>query len=397
MSDALMAKDNDAEIRRRFDQAVFLIGVGLREKDAAYEADPHRYPYSSNFRHGLNIFAALCAECADAGAIDILDGLSESSFISNYCTRGVAEWTARWSKESREAVLKGETADIGPLASVDAGMFVLTDECHDLILYAENDTLGAYQERKVYEFLRAGTQEQYVFGRRFLIRNPLLSWDAYTAVKTGRCSFEDDALDQGEGSNIEQEWLTELLDMAYEETPDGTKVCPRCGWTMAKRGRQPYCSSPTCCDSLPLDYGGLEDVPHGTLRLTRGVMHYISAPGGLELEIAKRAQSLGLSFELWPQKDVCDVLVTLPDGVRLALDAKTYGSAAKLAKEIKRDNAIAGVGADEVIYVVPDDAEARHPGYCVVCSQALASKEGYSCCTLNSLFKRLRDASGEAR
>ena len=185
--------------------------------------------------------------------------------------------------------------------------------------------------------------------------------------------------------------------MAYEETPDGMKVCPRCGWTMAKRGRQPYCSSPTCCDSLPLDYGGLEDVPHGTLRLTRGVMHYISAPGGLELEIAKRAQSLGLSFELWPQKDVCDVLVTLPDGVRLALDAKTYGSAAKLAKEIKRDNAIAGVGADEVIYVVPDDAETRHPGYCAVCSQALASKEGYSCCTFNSLFKRLRDASGEAR
>ena len=30
----------------------------IAEKDGLYEADPHRYPYSQAFRHGMNILAA---------------------------------------------------------------------------------------------------------------------------------------------------------------------------------------------------------------------------------------------------------------------------------------------------------------------------------------------------
>lgn len=260
MTDELDGKENGVEIRRRFDQGVFLIGVGLREKDIAFEQDAHRYPYSANFRHGLNIIAALCAECAGEETPCLLDGLSESSFIRDYCTRNVVDWTEGWSEESRAAILRGETADLGPLADVEDGFFVPTDDCFDLILHAESDVLGAYQERRVYEFLRGGTQQHYVLGRRILVRNPILSRDEYVAIKAGRRDFSGDILDQGEASSVGHDWIVGLLDMAYEEVFDGMKVCPRCGWTMAKRGRQPYCSMSACCDILPSDYESLRGV-----------------------------------------------------------------------------------------------------------------------------------------
>ena len=380
------------KVLSRFETAVFLIGVGLREKDASYESDPHKYPYSENFRHGLNIFAALCAEFAKGNATDILRGLNESGFVRDYCTRDVREWVEGWDEDARAQILGGGYAEIGPLAEVEEGFFVPTSECFDLIIHAENDTLGAYQERRVYEFLRAGSQEQYVFGRRMLARHPILSWDDYTMMKTGRYGFSADPLDQGESECIDQEWLATLLDMAYEDVLDGMKVCPHCGWTLGKRGRQPYCSSPGCEDGLPTSLDSLEDVEHGSVRLSRGVMHYISAPGNLEIAIAEMACNLGFGFEMWPLKDTCDLLIVLPDGTRLAIDAKAYGNAAKLAKEIRDDNLIGRVGADEFVYVVPDEAEKKHPGFCIECRQALSSKEGYDCITFKDLGRRLTKA-----
>ena len=68
MSDPIAAAEaaNKArDIANRFETAVFLIAYGIAEKDGLYEADPHRYPYSQAFRHGMNILAALCAECSD--------------------------------------------------------------------------------------------------------------------------------------------------------------------------------------------------------------------------------------------------------------------------------------------------------------------------------------------
>lgn len=381
----------------RFETAVFLIGAGLREKDASYENDPHKYPYSENFRHGLNIFAALCAECAKDNATGILSGLNESGFIRDYCTKDVCEWVDGWDEGSRAQILGGAYAALGPLAEVEDGFFTPTSECFELTTHAENDTLGAYQERKVYEFLRAGSQGQYVFGRRLLARHPVLSWDVYTKMKTGRYDFSSDPLDQGEAKDVDQDWLMTLLDMAYESAPDGMKRCPHCGWTMGQRGRQPYCVFLECADGLPANFSKLDDVEHGSVRLSRGVMHYISAPGNLEIAIAETACELGLGFEMWPLKDTCDLLITLPGGKRLAIDAKAYGNAAKLAREIRDDNLIGRVDADEFVYVIPNEAEKRHPGFCVECQRALSSKSGYDCVTFKELRHRLTKVKKEVR
>lgn len=165
MSDPIAAAEaagKARDIANRFETAVFLIAYGIAEKDGLYEADPHRYPYSQAFRHGMNILAALCAECSD-DAEELLPTFNESDFIRNSAASDVREWTARWRDECREAVEGCRSIEIGPLASVDGDYFAATSECYEVLRFAENDLLGGHQERRVYEFLRAGTQEQYAY------------------------------------------------------------------------------------------------------------------------------------------------------------------------------------------------------------------------------------------
>ena len=95
MSDPIAAAEaagKARDIANRFETAVFLIAYGIAEKDGLYEADPHRYPYSQAFRHGMNILAALCAECSD-DAEELLPTFNESDFIRNSAASDV-RWTA---------------------------------------------------------------------------------------------------------------------------------------------------------------------------------------------------------------------------------------------------------------------------------------------------------------
>lgn len=133
MSDPIAAAEaagKARDIANRFETAVFLIAYGIAEKDGLYEADPHRYPYSQAFRHGMNILAALCAECSD-DAEELLPTFNESDFIRNSAASDVREWTARWRDECREAVEGCRSIEIGPLASVDGDYFAATSECYE--------------------------------------------------------------------------------------------------------------------------------------------------------------------------------------------------------------------------------------------------------------------------
>ena len=125
MSDPIAAAEaagKARDIANRFETAVFLIAYGIAEKDGLYEADPHRYPYSQAFRHGMNILAALCAECSD-DAEELLPTFNESDFIRNSAASDVREWTARWRDECREAVEGCRSIEIGRrLLRRDVGM-----------------------------------------------------------------------------------------------------------------------------------------------------------------------------------------------------------------------------------------------------------------------------------
>ena len=384
-----------SDIARRFEQAVLFIAAGLCEKDELYDVacaggvGTHTYPYSPAFRHGLNMFVALCVECCDHPALT-LHGMSESSFIRNYATRDVCQWVCDWRPEAAEALSGAGLLDAGPLVEMDGNFFCPTQGCHEVLRFAEADLLGAFQERKVYEFLRDGTQAQYVLGRRLLVRYPILSWDDQARLKTWRFDFSADPLDQGEGAAVDHDWVEALIDLAYEAAPSQTKVCPSCGWTMSKCGRQPRCIACACASGLPADFSALPDVPRGACRLRKGVMRYICAPGRLELGIAQAARDLGLKFELWPEKDSADVMVTACDGRRIAVDAKAYGRAERLAREILDDFGLARLEPDEAFYVIPDSVERQSPGYRQICEAALKARSNYSCCTYGEFLKYLR-------
>ncbi|MFR4801880.1 MAG: hypothetical protein ACLT98_00190 [Eggerthellaceae bacterium] len=165
---------------------------------------------------------------------------------------------------------------------------------------------------------------------------------------------------------------------------------------MTMRGKQPHCSSATCAKAVTGDFDKLDSVAHDAFRLSRGVMHYISSPGKLELAIAEAAAGLGLKYEMWPLKDTCDILIHLPDGRQLAVDAKAYGRAERLAREIEDDAGIAQMCADEVAYVVLDQVERDHPGYRAMQCRP-ARQDRYSCETLRNFSKRLNAAAKEAR
>lgn len=390
-------ESNPNAICSKFEQVVFMIGVGLREKDLLYEKNPYSYLYSSVFRHGFNIFASMCTEYAEDNAPEILMQLNESRFIREFCTKEVFAWTEGWSTPIRQLIKETPAAQLGPLVVADKDLFALTEDCYQIASLAESDVVGGFQEHKVYSYLRQGTQEQYVYGRKFLIQNPLLSWDAYQEAATLRFDVSADILEQGEYQKVSQDWIAGLLNLAYEKAPTNAKVCPHCGWTMTKLRHQPRCLTKACQTALPNNYDELENIPDGTYRLNRGTMFYISASGRLELTIANKALALGCMFELWPQKDACDVLITLPSGTRLAVDAKTYSSAAFLAQDIANDTHITQVNADRYLYVIPDETEKISPGFCALCNKALSHKPKHECITLKELTKRLAVYSKETR
>lgn len=129
MSDPIAAAEaagKARDIANRFETAVFLIAYGIAEKDGLYEADPHRYPYSQAFRHGMNILAALCAECSD-DAEELLPTFNESDFIRNSAASDVREWTARWRDECREAVEGCRSIEISSMMITFAASSTLRD------------------------------------------------------------------------------------------------------------------------------------------------------------------------------------------------------------------------------------------------------------------------------
>jgi ribosomal protein S27AE len=397
------------EAVRLFDEAVFLTAVGLREKCDRFAAHGREYPYSPRFSRGFRMYCRLLADCGGEDAAGRLARMNESAYIEQICTRPPLEWIEGWDPGFRRAAREGSAyAGCGNLAWYDGGFFSEADATRDIVATAEEGCVtDAYRERRLYEFLCAPTsgerdadararQMRYVFGRRLVARHPLLDETAYRELAAGFYDFSGDSLDRGEYDLIDVEWVKRLLEIAYEPVLRPAKVCPRCGWTMEAHGLQTTCSSDSCRISIE-GYDALEDVPEGSMRLTRGAMHFISDPARLELRIFECARRLGLEFEMWPKLDTCDALIVLADGTSVAVDAKAYGSAWRLAQAVEADHANTRMKADEFVYVVPDDFPARNRGALRLLDRALAEKPGYGWATAGAFEKRLAEGAKEVR
>lgn len=371
-----------------FSAAVHLIAFGLHKREDYYAKNHSRCPYNTDLQLGIQRMAALTMRHGNKAAkTELLSNMAESNFIRAYCTQDISAWIENWNPAAQEALKEEPCLALGPLVDVSGRYFSLTEDCEELLAYSE-ENLEDLHERKVYNHLKAGGQVGYVFGRKLLILHLTLTGSEYGLLCAGNYPALDASFQGTEGiESISIEWLSELLEIAYEPAPLDSKRCPTCGWTMELWGKQPMCLAPDHTRGITAqDFDRLTTIEPGSYRLHRGVMRCIGAPGALEFQIAHTVESLGLPFEWWPQLDTCDIFITLPDGRTVAVDAKDYKRMSSLAARIAEDNMREILHASKGVFVVPNEISERSLR---TVREALRNKQGYFCTTVNGLANML--------
>ncbi|MBN3868998.1 hypothetical protein [Nostoc sp. JL33] len=168
----------------------------------------------------------------------------------------------------------------------------------------------------------------YTLFRRFIAENPFPS-DLIIALFRSNNPDIDPVLD--------------LLMQAYRDAPpqsESMPLCKTCGGYLDCAARD----IEGCCEPLEgrVDRAPIEDTVICLIR-----------PSLIELRLARTLEKMGLQVELWPELDKADLKVTLPTGDIWAIDAKDWGSATMLARELNQDT-IPNIGQSQSFFVIPD-------------------------------------------
>ncbi|MGL4742227.1 MAG: hypothetical protein ACRC41_15780 [Sarcina sp.] len=262
-------------------------------------------------------------------------------------------------------------------------LYKVTDFCSDFASYCliYNKDL---EQKQVYGLMKKLDQEQYVFVRMFIIENPIINFSQKNL-------FNKKAKDL----KIDEETIIKLIETAYEEIPKNSNTsCGYCKWTVTTD----LDGSKVCVDSRCkletnsfMDVSSIEDA-RMSLRLTPGVMRFISLPGKLELDIAEMCKKLKLEYKLWPNKDAYDIKIELKNGRSLAIDAKDYKNPFMLATNfMSMESGISfGEDCEERYIVVPDSVNDKKVDYCDVVNSALQkNSKGIKCIKISELFEIL--------
>lgn len=208
-----------------------------------------------------------------------------------------------------------------------------SEECEawasEYALNLEREQNQSYIPRLMAEIERLSLPHSvYTRFRRFIAENPFPS--ELTIAR-----FRAD--------NPDMEPIQDLLRQAYRDTPpqsESIPLCKICGGYLdcAARGID------GCCEPLEerVDKAPIEDTVICLIR-----------PSLIELRLAKTLEKMKLQVELWPELDKADLKVTLPTGEIWAIDAKDWGSATKLARELNQDT-IPDIGQSQSFFVMPD-------------------------------------------
>ena len=359
-----------------FSKMIALVAAGLYEKEQNV-SEQTSYPYSNQLSLGMNIFAAQAVQYHPNYEM-VLKDMHESVFLEGYASQPVSFWFSGWNDEIIQRLQKSDLWNLESLAYFyNDGKFQTTDECTDLIESLDDDLLNGLEQKLVYQALIKLSQSEYVAIRKFLIEHPVISEAEFREMKFQYYDNSD---------------VIDALEIAYEKIPKNTFRCPNCEWTMYIDGKQQFCSSRSCGEPK-FTKDDLTYIPHGHLRLKRGVMRYICTPGKLELEIKSYAEEkLGLDTQLWPEKDQYDIGITFPNGCYWAIDAKTHKNPYSLRIAISNDRKLHQAKYDQAFYVIPNKLLDENAGYCDICNRGLfaSSSTSISCIPYRELIKLLR-------
>ena len=168
----------------------------------------------------------------------------------------------------------------------------------------------------------------YTIFRRFIAENPFPSEFDLALLRD---------------NHPEMNRVQEYLDQAYYKDPpqsDSMPLCKTCGGYLDCAARE----IEGCCEPLArrVDKAPILDTVICLIR-----------PSLIELRLAKKFTEMGLEVELWPELDTADLKITFSNGKFWAIDAKDWGSATKLARELNQDT-IPNFSQSKSFFVVPD-------------------------------------------
>jgi hypothetical protein len=200
----------------------------------------------------------------------------------------------------------------------------------------------------------ASSPSAYVAFRRLLIEHPVLTRE--TAAATA----------------LEPVFLpvATLLPQIYLPAPvawarDGVFYsCGRCKTLLIPtRDNGWWCENDRCRRTGPAPVGAAyrEDTGGGLLALTRPLRLFVTTPGRAELRLEKKLRGLGVQAQMWPEYDVYDLLVPMPDGQVWAVDVKDWANPALLGSHIRP--LPAAPRYDRAFVVVPDHRLRRRANY----------------------------------
>lgn len=280
---------------------------------------------------------------------------------------------------------------------VDPDLRVPTVECEDIACSLGQGTWGANnvierqlhgQLREALDALGEGADRAYTSVRAFLGRRSLAT--------------RDELYDYCDENGLPLR-LSELLARDfYKRVPEAWAVggyanrCAHCGtllrpvanFRLYPHGR---CPLPACRETNDTRVG--DRLPADKAMVCRPeILTYWVNPAVDELRVYEAACEAGLTCELYPHGDLCDVAI----GDGIGVDIKAYASPVTLAMKINRN--MGGLASyDRRVLAVPDYVVGRRPGYLEVLEDSLedvASVEVMAVSGVLQLIEEVADESG---
>jgi hypothetical protein len=247
------------------------------------------------------------------------------------------------------------------LRGVDVKQLLLhTDNLPFRIFYEE--LRDAYQHAPTDELDRL--EMEYTQVRAFIIRNP------FTTPSALRREF---------GMNWER---FAAFYMPVEDHPSvwissgACWNCPVCGALGLDRNGDPASTKPDVCQSRCPGVESWNRIPvEPHLHVVKpGILRRLVIPGRVELALYEHLQGIQARYSaltalhLYPGIDAYDIRLEFADYQTWAVDVKDYHDPIALGKQLtgslRQYDADQPLRWNRLIYVVPDDREVHHPGYC---------------------------------
>ncbi|MFF5719874.1 hypothetical protein [Streptomyces buecherae] len=208
-----------------------------------------------------------------------------------------------------------------------------TQLCYEWAVDAEDSAARHSEQRYMAIASRRCREEDYPEAYRafrlLLVRRPVLTHRELTTLPA--------AVDGDLGS------LGDLLYDVYQPAPAGYLDWERRSYTSCARchtllhpmaGGALWCEQRRCRDLGTVRRGReyQADDDGGVQLLLRPLRQWVSAPGVLEMRLARQLTGIGADVELWPGFGAYGMRVRCPDGTTLAVDHKDWASPALLGR-----------------------------------------------------------------